>query len=102
MFRFRPEIRGYVKSLAELMEYANGQNHGRWAWGWTDHPKATPGVFGFAQRTIAEIVREECGQAVYDKFHTADCNFGGSGSWLWDIEECLEEIINPPVEESDE
>jgi hypothetical protein len=98
-FTFRPEIRGYVKSLCQLAEYANARDTGRWA-----HQSSNPehdGVFGSAMRTVEYIIREECGQEVLDAINHSrhGYNFGGCGTFFEDVECTVQEALNKLAEE---
>lgn len=93
MFKFRTGIRGYVKSLAELAEYANNKETGRWHWQSSD--PSGDGVYGSTIRTIEFIIREECGQHILDTIGRSryGFNFGGCSDFLEDIEVAVENAI---------
>lgn len=94
-FQFPPEIRPYVRSLTDLMNYANSRNDGKWANQSSD--PAYNGVYGNAHNTIVAIVREVCGQDVVDRLDT--WNFGGSGCWLTDVEDGVQDAIDRYIED---
>ncbi len=94
MFMFRAEIRNFVKSLAELAEYANDRNIGRWHWQSSD--ANGDGVYGSAIRTIEYIIREEYGAHILDRIEWSryGFNFGGCRTWLDSVEVAVEEAIH--------
>lgn len=60
---FPESIRPYVRSLADLMYYANLQQ-GRWAYDRPTEADPIGGVYGHAKNTITAIVREIHGDAI--------------------------------------
>lgn len=81
-FRFRPEVRGFVESAADLCRFANEQTTGLWAF-------QDGGVYGAAHDVIMRIIGEECGPLVREK---VDLEFGAAGSWLEDVEAAVERV----------
>lgn len=76
------QARHAVAALAELMEYANGREDGRWACQSSD-PRFN-GVYGYAWQTIKEIIRELHGPNIADRAEEL-LNIGGTHSWNRDV-----------------
>lgn len=91
-FTFPKDVRPFVESLAELMEYANRTDTGNWAVQSVD--PARDGVFGRAEKTITAIVREVCGDKVAAEYRNY-FNFGGHRTWLDSVEAAVQEALTP-------
>lgn len=80
----------FLRSLTELMEYANRENTGRWACQ-SSNPEHN-GVYGNVYNTIESIL-EECFGADIAR-ESMDCiNYGGNYSWFDDLETAIEETM---------
>lgn len=82
LFRFAPEVREHVKALTKLLQYANGRNDKWWA-----SDRGSEGVYGHVTRAIRAIIINECGREVNDSI--SEFNWGGSGTWLGDVEDAV-------------
>ena len=60
------------------MEYANAKDTGRW-------PHQHNGVYGHAWNTVKAILTELFGAPSAD-YVMANINYGGTGSWIEDLE----------------
>ncbi len=87
MYRFPAKVRPFVRSLCNLMQYANSIETGQWADG-------RDGVFGHAQNTINAILKELKFDADI-RIGNLETNWGGNETWLDDLEIAITEALNP-------
>lgn len=107
-YRFPDDVRPYVKSLSELLYFANAEEPGTSAayrkgsrWAWQSSDPAGNGVFGHAMSTVESIICEVHGEELLNRINCSryGWNFGGNGSWMEDIEVAVETALEEIKEE---
>ncbi len=85
-FRFNDNVRPIVENLANMLQWANNQDH--------DDYDGRPvyasqrNLFGHFYNALKTIIIEECGYEVYTAIEASrdGFNFGGNHTWLEDVE----------------
>ena len=89
-YRFNDDVRKYLKSLMDLMQYANSRNDGRWANQSSDDQYN--GVYGAASTTVRKILTELHGKDLADAIMER-INYGGNYDWLDDLETAVDDVF---------
>jgi hypothetical protein len=95
---FPKDIRDHMRGLCNLMEYANSRDDGRWAQ--QSSSPAANGVYGALASAVHAIMVELHGAALAKQVMAkAPGLYGASGSWLLDLEEAAQQVLDEQTQD---